>query len=401
MTISKVKSEKEAYIAQSSVKIKVLVVSHAYVTGVNQGKWDSVAAIDGIKVALLIPTGWKAVGWKKLLTLETPYPRLKIYPARILFSGRVGAYFYMPWKIWQVLRDFNPDILHVEQEVFSISAFQMAFCSKLFKKPLVIFGWENLDRQLSPFRHWIRRYVLDTAKAIVSGNYEGKELIDKWGYEGTVEVMPQMGVDSKLFAPRTKADGFTSANLDPSSEGFRVGYMGRLTYQKGLDTLFVAVKKLSQVHDNIKLVMCGSGPDETSLRKDVEELEIADRVEWKGGVPQASVPDEMANFNVLVLPSKTGHTWKEQFGHVLIEAMCMGIPVVGSTCGEIPNVIANPELVFQEGDTAQLTQTLERLLVDKEWYSQAKSFGLSRVHQNYTHERIASRLVDLWQHILH
>lgn len=38
--------------------------------------------------------------------------------------------------------------------------------------------------------------------------------------------------------------------------------------------------------------------------------------------------------------------WKEQFGRVLIEAMSCGVPVIGSTCGEIPNVVGEAGLLF-------------------------------------------------------
>jgi len=47
----------------------------------------------------------------------------------------------------------------------------------------------------------------------------------------------------------------------------------------------------------------------------------------------------MNSLDVLVLPSRSRSFWKEQFGRVLIEAMACGVPVIGSSSGEIPNVI--------------------------------------------------------------
>lgn len=383
-------------VSQPQSKLRVLVVSHAYVTGVNQGKLAAISATEKADVGLLVPTGWKAVGWKKTLTLETPYPNIQVYPSTINFSGRVGAYFYKPWRIWQVLNEFKPDVLHVEQEVFSISAWQMAFFARLLKIPLVIFGWENMDRNLSTFRSQVRQYVLDTAKAIIPGNHEGKKLVEKWGYCGPIEVMPQIGVDSILFAPPVQ----DSTEPDSSTKVFRIGYMGRLTYQKGLDTLFAAVQKIHQNPTAIKLAMCGSGPDEDALKAEANERELGDVVDWVGGVPPADVPVEMSKFDVLVLPSKAGDSWKEQFGHVLIEAMCMGVPVIGSTCGEIPNVIADSELIFEEGNADQLSNILERMLIDPLWYEKVKRYGLDRVHRYYTHECIAERLIALWRSVM-
>jgi glycosyltransferase involved in cell wall biosynthesis len=49
-----------------------------------------------------------------------------------------------------------------------------------------------------------------------------------------------------------------------------------------------------------------------------------------GSVPHERVPDYLRACDALALPSLTAPTWKEQFGHVLIEAMACGIPVIGS-----------------------------------------------------------------------
>jgi len=57
---------------------------------------------------------------------------------------------------------------------------------------------------------------------------------------------------------------------------------------------------------------------------------------------------------------------KKQFGHVLIEAMAMGIPVIGSTCGEIPNVMVGRTWCFQK-DAARLAAILERMIREPAW----------------------------------
>jgi glycosyltransferase involved in cell wall biosynthesis len=80
--------------------------------------------------------------------------------------------------------------------------------------------------------------------------------------------------------------------------------------------------------------------------------------------------EEMASayaaLDVLVLPSRTTATWKEQFGRVIVEALWCGVPVVGSDSGEIPWLIGltGGGLVFPEGDPAALAERLERLRAD-------------------------------------
>jgi glycosyltransferase involved in cell wall biosynthesis len=136
------------------------------------------------------------------------------------------------------------------------------------------------------------------------------------------------------------------------------------------------------------------------LRQEAEKLQINDLITWKGGVSHHQAPEAISQFDVLVLPSRTTSTWKEQFGHVLIEAMAMGVPVVGSDSGDIPNVIGRDDLVFPEEDAAGLAAILERMIKDPEWCQEAGKYGMERVYQNYTHEKIATRSLDLWNRVL-
>lgn len=375
---------------QTMPELRVLFVSHAYVTGVNQGKLDAIAATNKAKVGLVVPEIWQAHGWQKLLKLETPYSNIEVYPTKIWFAGRVGAFIYAPWLVWQTIRDFQPDIIHVEQEVFSLSGLELAIITKILRLPVAYFGWENIDRQLSLPRRWIRRFILNTSRLVVAGNKEGEVLVKQWGYQKTTAVMPQLGVDRDLFAPRPR---------DRTTE-FRIGYMGRMLYQKGIDTLFTTAEYLAEWKHSFKIILCGSGTDLDKLKAEAKQRDVSDAIEWRNGVPHDRVPEVMNEFDVLVLPSRTGETWKEQFGHVLIEAMCMGIPVIGSTCGEIPNVIARDDLVFPEGDALSLAEIVRRLILEPDWYQEVSQYGRDRVQQHFTHERVAERLLDLWHQVL-
>lgn len=371
--------------------LRVLFISHAYVVGVNQGKLAAISQVAGVTVGLLAPSNWKALEWGRLLPLERPYPNIEIYAAPVLFSGRVGAYFYAPWVLWQVVRDFKPDLIQVETEVFSLCAFEAAILARMTGIPLAIFGWENQLRQLSRVRWQICQFVLNTAKAIISGNQDGAKVMQEWNYRGSLEVMPQMGVDPEFFAPAPTTN----------SAIFRIGFLGRLAHSKGIDLIFTAVAKLRDRGIKSQIILCGSGPEEAALKQLAADLHIAELVIWRGAVPHSQAPTELSQFDVLVLPSRSTATWKEQFGHVLIEAMSMGIPVIGSNSGEIANVIGRADLVFPEENASLLADLLARLINDPQWRQEAGRYGLTRVHQRYSHDRIAQRLIVLWHKVLH
>ena len=373
-------------ISQQKRQLRVLFVSHAYVVGVNQGKLKAIAD-KGVKVALMAPSNWKAEEWNRTIELETPFPEIKTYAAPVWFTGKVGAHVYNPEKILQVIKNFQPDVIQVEEEIFSLCALEVAFWAKRYSIPMVVFGWENQQRSLSAFRRWVRDFVMKVTDIYLAGNQDGAAVMRNWNYQGELEVMPQMGVDTKLFTP----------SLKQTQETLNIGFLGRLASEKGLDILFTAVSQLKQQDLDFQVTICGSGEEEANLRQAAQEQKISDRVIWRGAVRHEAAPMELGKFDVLVLPSRSVATWKEQFGHVIIEAMAMGIPVVGSSCGEIPHVIACDELVFPEGNPVALAEILKRIVCDRNWREKMGNYGIERVAKYYSHERIAQRLIEKWQ----
>ncbi|BAZ40628.1 group 1 glycosyl transferase [Calothrix sp. NIES-4101] len=370
--------------------LRVLFVSHAYAIGMNQGKLNAITEVEGVEVGLLVPSNWKAREWNRLIPVENPYPQIRIYSAPVQFSSRGGAHFYNPWQVWQVLTDFKPDIVQVEEEVFSLCTFELAILTKLINRPLIVFGWENIERRL-PFPRWLTcQFVLNTVSFLIPGNQDGANIMRQWGYKGLLEVMPQIGVDTHLF---------TSDLVKCDRQQFNIGFLGRLVPEKGIDLLLSSVRQLQDRGLKCNLIICGSGSQETALRQQAKALQIEDWISWKGAILHEEAPTAISQFDVLVLPSRTISNWKEQFGHVLIEAMAMGIPVIGSTCGEIPNVIQCNNLIFQEENIQELTTILDRMIRNPHWRKEMARHGINMVNKYYSHQRIAKRLLDVW-HII-
>jgi glycosyltransferase involved in cell wall biosynthesis len=112
--------------------------------------------------------------------------------------------------------------------------------------------------------------------------------------------------------------------------------------------------------------------------------------------------------DTLVLPSETTYKfktltaigWKEQFGHVLIEAMGCQVPVIGSDSGEIPHVISDTGLVFPEGNQQALQDALCQLMTQPELAQQLAEKGYQRAITHYTNQALAQELLDFYQQLL-
>ncbi|NEP16723.1 MAG: glycosyltransferase family 4 protein [Leptolyngbya sp. SIO4C1] len=93
----------------------------------------------------------------------------------------------------------------------------------------------------------------------------------------------------------------------------------------------------------------------------------------------------------------TATGWKEQFGHVLIEAMACRVAVVGSDSGEIPHVIQDTGLVFPEGQADQLADRLRQLIEDPQLHEKLAQAGYDRAMAQYTNRALAKALLAFYR----
>ncbi|MDW8137116.1 MAG: glycosyltransferase family 4 protein [Bacteroidota bacterium] len=369
--------------------MRVLVVGHTYIVAENRAKLLALAATQKVKIGLLAPKIWPVPQIRQTFRLEdTPDGLVQIFSSKVICAGRLGAYLFPPLYLLSVLRDFKPDIIHVEAELFSVISLQMILVGKIAKLPITLFCWENMNRKLG-IRLLNTKLVARSLAYLFAGNKEALALARSWGYFGEAIVIPQLGVK-------------ISDNLRPKSfqnHNFIVAYVGRLVYEKGVDLLLHAISDLVKKEISVRLYIVGAGPEEKRLRELAQELGIVNRIFWYGWVSHKEVSSILSSAHVLVLPSRTVPYWSEQFGHVLIEAMAEGIPVVGSSCGAIPDVIDLSDLVFPEGHWQALSRILQKLATDPEYYESCARHSVQRV-KNFTHEEVAKKMIECWDKIL-
>jgi glycosyltransferase involved in cell wall biosynthesis len=130
------------------------------------------------------------------------------------------------------------------------------------------------------------------------------------------------------------------------------------------------------------------------------QLGLASQVDFLGKLSSAEMPEFYQSIDVLVLPSRTTRSWKEQFGRVLVEAMASGVPVAGSNSGEIPHVIGDSGVVFPENDVTALATLLAQFATDPAQRAALAARGRARVLARYTQERIAQATYAVYRGIL-
>jgi glycosyltransferase involved in cell wall biosynthesis len=165
-----------------------------------------------------------------------------------------------------------------------------------------------------------------------------------------------------------------------------IAYVGRLVEEKGVRVLLEAYRRLPR-RESTSLLCVGGGPLAKLSRAEPGVIVV-------DGVQHSDVPQYLACADLVVLPSLTTPSWKEQLGRVVLEAMACGLPVIGSDSGEIPNLIneTGGGVVVPEGKAAALSGALAWLIEDPAAARELGDRGRAAVRARYSVRAVATRL---------
>ena len=369
--------------------MRVLMISKALVAGTSQRKLEELAKCPDVELTLVTPEYWHHDDGSKLVLerLYTTGYRMLVTPMKL--NGNYHLHYYP--QLGKIMREVRPQVVHIDEEPYNLATFQAMRLAMQHKARALFFTWQNLYRSYPPPFRQMELYNYKHAAAALAGNRAAEEVLRRKGYTGPISIIPQFGFDTEIYK-RSSPRPPRAANAS-----FTFGFIGRLKEEKGLPLM---VEALTYLPDYCQALFVGNGPMKSVLEEQAERLGVKNRVLFKGSVPSYEVPREMEQLDALVLPSLTRPNWMEQFGRVLPEAMSCETPVIGSSSGEIPYVIADAGLVFKEGDARDLANSIQRLLDDPALYADLARRGRQRVLDNYTQEQIARQTYEVYREML-
>jgi glycosyltransferase involved in cell wall biosynthesis len=352
---------------------------------------NEVAKISDADVRVVVPPYWIELwsGGKKYLERDDT-TKFTLETGKIAFPGNLHFSFFYT-QLAKTIREFQPHIIDMDNEPFNAGSYQVVRCRQRYSRnsKLILHASQHLFKRYPPPFNFIESYTLRHADAILVRNEMARSVLLRKAYSGRLELITH-GVDTEAFFPGSCNNDTLKA---AKKEKPVIGFVGSLVKHKGLDLLLHAVRNLT-----CKVVLVGDGDQKDTLADLARALNVD--VSFMFALSHAEVADTMKCFDLFVLPSLTQSNWIEKFGRVLIEAMACGCTVIGSSCGEIPNVIGDAGLVFKEGDSNDLRLKIQNVIRDSQKRAELGAKARERVLSNYSWPNIARSTLNVYQLLL-
>ena len=369
--------------------MKLVVVSHACVTPVNQSFYADVEKLTGWTIDLVLPARWKNEYSSQIAPARWPGLKAEMHLTPVWKPGSVPLHLYQSWFAG-MFNKIRPDAIYVHHEPYGLATAQVYLANALTARaPIGFYAAQNINKTYPRLFRTIEKAIYRRSGFCFPVTQGALSVLREKGYQGPAQVLP-LAIDSNVYRPRPSEAAALRHELGIQPEEYVIGYLGRLVEEKGLETLVRSLARIT--HPAWRCVLAGSGPYEARIKELAIETGLEDKILFAGYVKHEDAPVWLSLFDVLALPSETRAHWKEQFGRVLLEANACGTPVIGTECGEIPAVIRDTSggLIVPEADPSALASAIESLVADRAQRAQLASAGQQAVTDRYSQPYIAS-----------
>ncbi|MBW4647113.1 MAG: glycosyltransferase [Kastovskya adunca ATA6-11-RM4] len=203
------------------------------------------------------------------------------------------------------------------------------------------------------------------------------------------------GIDCSRFA-------FSPRRL-PADGRIRIATTGRLVEKKGIEYGIRAVAKLAKDYPNIEYNIIGDGYLREPFEQLIQELGMGDIIKLLGWKQQQEIVEVLKNSQIFVATSVTANNGNQDAPvNTLKEAMAMGMPVVASRHGGIPELVKDGVSGFlvPERDAEAIAKKLLYLIDHPEiWLAMGKA-GRACAEARYDMHKLNDELVEIYQHVL-
>ena len=306
-----------------------------------------------------------------------------VIPAK---SSRSVGYFLNAGRVRKIIAEMKPDLLHTH---FATGFGLWGMQSKFHPHIISVWGADVIDFPDSWLKKKLLNRILHSADAITSTSHFLKKKttelfndLDKY-----ISVIP-FGVNIPNVVKHSRNDDCT-----------RLVFIKAHRKKYGPDILIEAVSRAIKSGIKLRLTMAGEGEMTAQLWDMVKQMGLSEIVTFAGFIDNRNMPEFLAEHDIMVMPSVMD---SESFGVAVLEASAVGLPVIASRIGGVPEVLKDNEtgLLVPAGDVEALTAAIIKLSRDVEAQKKMGMTGRKFVEQNYLWDNCLGMMSKLYEDII-
>lgn len=328
--------------------------------------------------------------------------RVHSLPCILITERRVGLFYQH--SLASVIKKLNLDVIHTHTE-FSLGVFGRIMAREL-KLPIVhtyhtiyedythyIMKIRALDGRAKAFMRVFSKVCCNTVEEVIVPTEKTRELLERYEVHKKIHVIPT-GINLHKFNPGLYAKEDTLAlrqTYGIQAEDKVLLYLGRVSSEKNIKEILLAMPEYMKRHNDVKFVIVGSGPEKENLEKLVKEYHLEDRVIFTGPQPWDIIGSFYQLGDVFVSASNS-----ETQGLTYIEAMAAGLPVVARQDPCLDHILKEGYNGYTFLTQEQFMEGLDHVLYDEIDYG---AQAISMVKQ-YSSEQFAINVEKVYEDMI-
>lgn len=327
------------------------------------------------------------------------YTPLNLVPLRKFpMSRRLGFPFFGLLKLKRIIKKHRIQIIHIEGRFFPISLFSVLLNMIIYKRKIFLTVQGRLKLGClgileNIFDGTITRSIYTKLNKIICVSNELENRLRRFKVNAQKLIMIPNGVDVNAFSSERRST-YLNEYLSNVNTHKNVLFAGRLDPQKGVEYLIKAIPQVIDKFPNVHFFIVGNGTQERKLKELTILLGVNEKVSFIDMVPLEEMPQIYSSADIYCLPSV-----HEGLSLSLLEALSMGLVIVASITGGIPQVIKenNNGFLFKPKNVDQLiNKLLKALNLNDVDFNKIRDNNIKKAQYMYSWENIVERLVKTY-----
>lgn len=309
------------------------------------------------------------------------------------FGTKLGYYLNV-FALKKIISKEKPDLINAH---YASGYGTLGRLSGFNKKLLNVWGSDVYDfPNESKLKKRIIEKNLKNYTAIASTSYCMAEETKKYLENKSKEIfITPFGVDTEKFK---------NLNIEKKENEITIGIVKTLTEKYGIEYLIKAIKELENILDienykKIRLLIYGKGELKNKLEDLTKELQIEDKVIFKGYISNEDVPKALNEMDIFVVPSILD---SESFGVAAVEAMACEVPVIVSDVDGLKEVVVNNEtgFVIPKKSPKEIANKIKILIENNDIVKKFKKNARDRVLKLYDWNKNVENMIKIYEELL-